>query len=108
MEFKLSKKGSRNITRVSGKDSNRINKLAIPLGQRESQGWSELLDRKYGQRVQFSPVAQSRSTLCDPMNRSTPGLPVHHHGQSRQHEIATTEGLQLLTVQEGTTLGMSD
>ena len=28
--------------------------------------------------VQFSSVAQSRSTLCDPMNRSTPGLPVHH------------------------------
>ena len=28
--------------------------------------------------VQFSSVAQSRLTLCDPMNRSTPGLPVHH------------------------------
>ena len=29
--------------------------------------------------VQFSSVTQSSSTLCDPMNRSTPGLPVHHH-----------------------------
>ena len=28
--------------------------------------------------VQFSSVAQSCSTLCDPMNCSTPGLPVHH------------------------------
>ena len=28
---------------------------------------------------QFSSVAQSFPTLCDPMNRSTPGLPVHHH-----------------------------
>ena len=28
--------------------------------------------------VQFSSVAQSRPTLCDPMNWSTPGLPVHH------------------------------
>ena len=28
--------------------------------------------------VQFSPVAQSCPTLCDPMNCSTPGLPVHH------------------------------
>ena len=28
--------------------------------------------------VQFSSVAQSRPTLCDPMNPSTPGLPVHH------------------------------
>ena len=29
--------------------------------------------------IQFSSVAQSCPTLCDPMNRSTPGLPVHHH-----------------------------
>ena len=28
--------------------------------------------------VQFSSVAQSCPTLCDPMNRSTPSLPVHH------------------------------
>ena len=28
--------------------------------------------------VQFSSVAQSCPTLCDPMNRSTPGLAVHH------------------------------
>ena len=28
--------------------------------------------------VQFSSVAQSCLTLCDPMNHSTPGLPVHH------------------------------
>ena len=27
---------------------------------------------------QFSSVAQSCPTICDPMNRSTPGLPVHH------------------------------
>ena len=28
--------------------------------------------------VQFSSVAQSCLTLCDPMKRSKPGLPVHH------------------------------
>ena len=28
--------------------------------------------------VQFSSVAQSCPTLCDPMNCSTPGLPVNH------------------------------
>ena len=28
--------------------------------------------------VQLSSVAQSCPTLCDPMNRSTPGRPVHH------------------------------
>ena len=27
---------------------------------------------------EFRSVAQSHLTLCDPMNRSTPGLPVHH------------------------------
>ena len=30
------------------------------------------------QKVQFSSVAQSCPILCDPMNHSTPGLPVHH------------------------------
>ena len=28
--------------------------------------------------VQFSSVTQSCLTLCDPMNCSTSGLPVHH------------------------------
>ena len=30
------------------------------------------------EEVQFSSVTQSCQTLCNPMNRSTPGLPVHH------------------------------
>ena len=29
-------------------------------------------------KIQFSSVAQSCPTLCDPMDCSTPGLPVHH------------------------------
>ena len=29
--------------------------------------------------VQFSSVPQLCPTLCDPMNCSSPGLPVHHH-----------------------------
>ena len=29
--------------------------------------------------IQFSSVAQFCLTLCNPINRSTPGLPVHHH-----------------------------
>ena len=32
----------------------------------------------FSSSVQFSSVTQSCPTLCDPMNRSTPGLPVHH------------------------------
>ena len=34
--------------------------------------------REKERSVQFSSVAQSCLTLCDPMNCSTPGLPVHH------------------------------
>ena len=41
--------------------------------------------------VQFSSVAQSCPTLCDPINRSTPGLPVHHQlpefTQTRVHRV---------------------
>ena len=32
--------------------------------------------------LQFSSVTQSCPALCDPMNCSTPGLPVHHQLQS--------------------------
>ena len=37
-----------------------------------------LLSQKHGLSVRFSSVAQSCPTLCNPMNRSTPGFPVHH------------------------------
>ena len=38
--------------------------------------------------VQFSLVTQSCLTLCDPMNHSTPGLPVHHqHPESTQTHL---------------------
>ena len=36
----------------------------------------------------FSSVAQSSPTLCDPMNHSTPGLPVHHHSWSPPKPIS--------------------
>ena len=34
---------------------------------------------RHGVSVQFSSVAQSCPTLCNPMNCSTPAFPVHHH-----------------------------
>ena len=38
--------------------------------------------------IQFSSVAQSCLTLCDPMNHSTQGLPVHHQlPQSTQTHV---------------------
>ena len=42
--------------------------------------------------LQFSSVAQSCPTLCDPMNSSTPGLPVHHQllefTQTHVHQVS--------------------
>ena len=42
--------------------------------------------------IQFSSVAQSCPTLCDSMNRSTPGLSVHHQlpesTQTHVHQVA--------------------
>jgi len=42
--------------------------------------------------VQFNSVAQSCLTLCDPMNRSTPGLPVHDQlpelTQTHVHQVS--------------------
>ena len=42
--------------------------------------------------VQFSSVAQSCPTLCDPMNCSTPGLPVRHQvpepTQTQVHRVS--------------------
>ena len=41
--------------------------------------------------VQFSSVAQLYPILCNPMNRSTPGLPVHHQlpelAQTHVHQV---------------------
>ena len=41
--------------------------------------------------IQFSLVAQSCSILCDPMDCSTPGLPVHHQllelAQTHVHHV---------------------
>ena len=43
---------------------------------------------KYNRLVQFSSVAQSCPTLCDPMNLSMPGLPVHHqHPEFTQTQV---------------------
>ena len=50
--------------------------------------------------VQFSSVAQSCLTLCDPMNRSTPGLPVHHQlsefTQTHVHHVVMPSSHRIL------------
>ena len=59
---------------------------SLPLSHQGSPSRGELLSisplltyNETFSSVQFSSVAQSCLTLCDPMNRSTPGRPVHHH-----------------------------
>ena len=53
--------------------------------------WAGTYAHIYCKTDQFSSVAQSCPTLCDPMNRSTPGLPVHHQlpesTQSHVHRV---------------------
>ena len=67
-----------------------------PTHAMEATGISMLcpLPAKPGKSVQFSSVAQSCPTLCDPMNRSTPGLPVHHQlpefTQAHIHRVRDT------------------
>ena len=47
-------------------------------------------------RVQFSSVAQSCPILCDSMNHSTPGLPVHYQlpGFTQTHAHRVSDAIQ--------------
>ena len=57
--------------------------------------------------IQFSSVSQSCPTLCDPMNRSTPGLPVREMQikttmiTSYQSEWPSSKSLQTVNAGEG-------
>ena len=56
------------------------NPPAIQETQVQSLGWEGPLEKGMSQfsSVQLSSVDQLCPTLCDPMNRRMPGLPVHH------------------------------
>ena len=55
----------------------KVAKMPFSLGP--SAGWYNLVvPWSKWTSDQFSSVSQSCLTLCDPMNRNTPGLPVHH------------------------------
>ena len=58
------------------------------MGKRRKMLWG----RQLVSSVQFSSVVQSCLTLCDLMNHSTPGLPVHHQlpefTQTHAHQVS--------------------
>ena len=51
-------------------------KRHLLLGRKAMTNLNSILKSR---EIQLSSVAQSCPTLSDPMNHSTPGLPVHHH-----------------------------
>ena len=62
--------------------------LAQGVNAGHTAGWGFVI---IFQGDQIRSVAQSCLTLCDPMNRSTPGLPVHHQlpefTQTHVHQV---------------------
>ena len=63
------------------------NKMELQIKRLETR--IEKMKEKFNKdlsSVQFSSVAQSCLTLCNPMNRSTPGLPVHHQEGPRRNK----------------------
>ena len=60
-------------------------------GIQTGKEWSKTLLQVAWLCIQFSSVAQSCLTLGNPMNRSTPGLPVHHklpeYTQTHAHRV---------------------
>ena len=82
------KQQSQNRIQIHG---TRVQSLSFPSYLSEvSLQWRLTIDIS----VQFSLVAQSCPTLCDSVNHSTPGLPVHHQlpesTQTHVHWVGNT------------------
>ena len=85
-----------------------VTSVSIVSSWMESPWWLELrvcispkvCSRDWGiyvHSIQFSSVAQSCLTLCNPKNCSTPGLPVHHQipGSTQTHVHWVSDPIQL-------------
>ena len=69
-----------------------VNKVYICFCSFKMHIWTDL---NWSSSVQFSSVAQSCPTLCDPMNCSTPGLPVQLlNAKQLCSELPVTGGMQ--------------
>ena len=74
-------KGIENVekTQLSLRPETSLSKMKHPLGSLNRGLRMQKKVLVSLKTVQFSSVAQLCPTVCDPMNRSTPSLPVHHH-----------------------------
>ena len=54
-------------------------RAAVRIGRNMETVENRLMRTEEVSAHQFSSVAQSCLTLCNPINHSMPGLPVHHH-----------------------------
>ena len=67
-------------------------RAAVRIGRNMETAENRLMRTEEVSAHQFSSVAQSCPTLCDPMNHSTPGLPVHHQllefTQTQVHRVS--------------------
>ena len=67
------------VARVPPKGGKVMLRNQKPSGLKAKRDFPVPIDLRPGRvSTQFSSVAQSCPTLCDPMNHNTPGLPVHH------------------------------
>ena len=90
MQWLLKAKGEPKITQW-GLRSPRVYMSLERLKKKTVQGWKSGVFLRFRGTVQFSSVTQSCLTLCNPMNCSTPGLPVHHQlpefTQTHVHQV---------------------
>ena len=90
--YYLSHQGSPTCYVILGKLINLLSNLSVSQFPYLLKGIANYLFYGASLRLnQFSSVAQSCPTLCDPMNCSMPGLPVHHQllefTQTHVHQV---------------------
>ena len=70
--------------------------MVVQMKRKSETESCSVLSDSFSLHVQFSSVAQSCPTLCNPMNHSTPGLSVHHPlpGFTQTHVHRVSDAIQ--------------
>ena len=88
------------LNRIQARPSLTLKSLSTALGRNCDLNACELLPSlifiKYFSMKQFNSVAPSCLSLCDPMDRGTPGLPVRHQlpGLAQTHVHCVSDAVQ--------------